>query len=101
MSDTSILNACLTMLLSMLNAAILIATNRIVAAIDRQTKAVYLDDDVTNALKECADDLEAEIKSRNSNDMLGYPTVRQKYDQDMIPVVKARTALRNAGAAAE
>lgn len=87
----------LNILLALLNVAILIATNRIVAAIDRQTKAVYLDDDVTNALKECADDLAAEIKSRNSNDMLGYPTVRQKYDRDMIPVVKARAALRNAG----
>jgi len=45
------------------------------------------------ALKECADDLEAEITHRYGGMVTKYPTQRLKRDQDMAPVMKARAAL--------
>jgi hypothetical protein len=45
------------------------------------------------ALKECADDLEAEIKHRHGDWVPKYPRERLKRDQDMAPVIKARAAL--------
>jgi len=45
------------------------------------------------ALKECADDLEAEITHRYGGMVPKYPRERLKRDQDMAPVIKARVAL--------
>lgn len=45
------------------------------------------------ALKECADDLEAEIMRRYGETAHKYPGERQKRDQDMAPVIKARDLL--------
>jgi hypothetical protein len=45
------------------------------------------------ALKECADDLEAEIMHRYGDTAHKYPGERQKRDQDMAPVIKARDLL--------
>jgi hypothetical protein len=45
------------------------------------------------ALKECADDLEAEITHRYGDMVPKYPRERLKRDQDMAPVLKARAAL--------
>lgn len=44
-------------------------------------------------LKECADDLEAELNARYDK-TLDYPSQRLKYDRDMTPVREARSALR-------
>jgi hypothetical protein len=49
------------------------------------------------ALKECADDLEAEIKHRHGDWVPKYPRERLKRDQDMAPVIKARAALGEKG----
>ena len=46
------------------------------------------------ALKECADDLEAELNGRYAN-TLDYPSQRIKYDRDMTSVRAARTLLGN------
>jgi hypothetical protein len=48
---------------------------------------------VLEALRECADDLEAEIKGRVGSVALSYPTLKRKFDRDMEPVTKARAAL--------
>jgi regulator of replication initiation timing len=50
-------------------------------------------DTLRAALKECADDLEAEIKHRHGDWVPKYPRERLKRDQDMAPVIKARAAL--------
>jgi hypothetical protein len=44
------------------------------------------------ALKECADDLEAELKDRY-RDTLDYPSQRARFDRDMASVVAARALL--------
>jgi hypothetical protein len=46
------------------------------------------------ALKECADDLEAELNGRYEK-TLDYPSQRARYDRDMVPVVEARKLLAN------
>jgi hypothetical protein len=50
-------------------------------------------DKLRAALKECADDLEAEITHRYGDMVPKYPRERLKRDQDMAPVMKARAAL--------
>jgi hypothetical protein len=45
------------------------------------------------ALKECADDLEAEITHRYGEMVPKYPRERLKRDKDMAPVLKARALL--------
>jgi hypothetical protein len=45
------------------------------------------------ALKECADDLEAEIAHRFCDDADRYPSAKRRRDEDMAPVLKARAAL--------
>jgi hypothetical protein len=45
------------------------------------------------ALKECADDLEAEIMHRYGDTTHKYQREKQKRDQDMEPVIKARNLL--------
>jgi hypothetical protein len=50
-------------------------------------------DTLRAALKECADDLEAEITHRYGGMVPKYPRERLKRDQDMAPVMKARAAL--------
>ena len=47
---------------------------------------------VEEALRRCADELEAEIKSRYAN-MLDYPSIKRKYNLDMQTVIDARAAL--------
>lgn len=44
------------------------------------------------ALKDCADDLEAEIRSRYAHS-LDYPSERTKYERDMQTVYRARSAI--------
>lgn len=48
---------------------------------------------LVRALRECVDDLEAEIKARNSGDTLDYPTMKARFDRDMEPVTRARAVL--------
>jgi len=55
--------------------------------------------ELADALKECADDLEAELKARYPIAHLAYPSQKLKYDRDMEPVLKARAALQKAGVA--
>ncbi len=49
------------------------------------------------ALKECADDLESELKARYPIAHLAYPSQKLKFDRDMAPVIKARELLKKAG----
>ena len=55
--------------------------------------------EMADALKECADDLEAAISGNMMYQGTGlqYPEIRRKYDRDMEPVVAARAALAKAG----
>ena len=50
-----------------------------------------------DALKDCADDLEAEIYQRITPEMRQYPCMQADYDRDMATVRAARLAYRNAG----
>lgn len=54
---------------------------------------------VVEALEWCADDLEAEIRSRwiESDTGLPHPANKHRYDRDMEPVRKARAALAAMG----
>lgn len=52
--------------------------------------------DMAEALVECANDLEAELRDRWGDD----PRVAHKLERDLAPVVKARAALKKAGVAA-
>jgi hypothetical protein len=45
------------------------------------------------ALKECADDLEAEIRDRYKLTMDVYPSEKRKFDRDMASVIAARKLL--------
>lgn len=45
-----------------------------------------------DALKECADDLEASVNAEY-RDTLNYPSQKRKYDRDMGPVLRARSLL--------
>ena len=46
------------------------------------------------ALRNCADDLESELKARYAG-TLDYPSMKARYDRDMEPVVEARAALED------
>lgn len=50
---------------------------------------------LVRALRECADDLAAEIDARNQGDTRKYPSMEAKYQRDMEPVHRARAALAN------
>ncbi len=45
------------------------------------------------ALKECADDLEAELRDRYKLTMDTYPSEKHSFDRDMVPVLNARKLL--------
>ena len=45
------------------------------------------------ALKDCADDLEAEIEARYSHGIKEHPAMTPKYERDMEPVLRARELL--------
>lgn len=47
---------------------------------------------VKEALRRCADELEAELNARYAN-TLDYPSMKRKYDLDMQTVIDARAAL--------
>ena len=49
------------------------------------------------ALKECADDLEAELAKDYTAEMRVYPCIEADYQRDMRPVIAARAALAKAG----
>jgi len=48
---------------------------------------------MVEALIECADDLEQEVRERHPPYMAGYPEQHRKLARDLEPVVKARAAL--------
>jgi GGDEF domain-containing protein len=45
------------------------------------------------ALRECSDDLEAEIASRYGGSQFSYPSQSARYMRDMAPVERARALL--------
>jgi len=45
------------------------------------------------ALRECADDLESEIKERYGASI--HPAMQRKYDKDMAPVIAAHKLLKD------
>lgn len=49
------------------------------------------------ALKECADDLEAEVEARYSHGVKEHPAMTPKYNRDMAPVYTARDLLATTG----
>ncbi len=48
-------------------------------------------DQITKTLRQCADDLEAEVKHRYQG--MTFPAAQPKYDRDMAPVISARALL--------
>jgi len=51
-------------------------------------------DQMIEALRECSDDLEAEIRYRyGGSGRLLYPSEQIKFDRDMLPVKRARALL--------
>lgn len=55
-------------------------------------RAVNTHAELIEALKECADDLEAEIEARYQ-DIKDNPAITKRYERDMEPVVCARKAI--------
>mgnify|MGYP003337478586 CR=1 FL=1 len=53
-------------------------------------KLQILNENLANRLKECADDLEAEINARYANTQDTYPSEKRRYDRDMQKVIDAR-----------
>ena len=53
--------------------------------------------ELSDALKECADDLEAELAKDYTAEMRVYPCIEADYQRDMRPVIAARAALAKAG----
>lgn len=54
--------------------------------------------ELADALKECADDLEAELTKNYTAEMRVYRCIEADYRRDMRPVIAARAALAKAGA---
>ena len=52
-------------------------------------KLQILNENLANRLKECADDLEAEINARYANTQDTYPSEKQRYDRDMQTVIRS------------
>lgn len=45
------------------------------------------------SLTECADDLAAEIENRYSHGIKEHPAMKNRYERDMAPIVRAREIL--------
>jgi hypothetical protein len=61
--------------------------------VDKLGRQQYEIKRLREALKECADDLEAEVEARYSHGIKEHPAMAPKYARDMEPVVKARSLL--------
>ena len=73
-------------------------SRRSVMAIRTPKEAWYLAvaaSDLLEALQECADDLEAQVEDQYKHTK-DYPSMRRRYDRDIAPVIKARTAIAKA-----
>jgi len=75
-----------------------IEIGRLNAKIESDAKVIAA---LRETLKDCADDLEAEVEARYSHGIKEHPAMAPKYERDMEPVIKARKILATNEQAAE
>lgn len=51
-------------------------------------------DRLRELLRECSDELEAEVNAHYGGTQHDYPSEKRRYDRDMDPVIRARSALK-------